>query len=318
MSLFIVDILEDVLGNIKKHNITSGQASFNCPLCDEGRNKGNLEVNYNKNLYHCWSCGATNNMHGSIEKLIRKFGNRKQLKNYLLLKPETDYDKKKKEELITNNSTYTLTLPKGFKLLKNCTNKDFKYEIVSKYLKDRGITNEMIEDNNIGYTVSDEKYYNRIVFPSYDENNELNFFVTRTWEKRIKPKYLNPDVEKQQIIFNENKINWDSTVYLVEGVMDSIPIYNSIPLLGKVIGDRLREKLFKKAKGLIVICLDSDAFDDIIRIYKELNTLELYGRIRIIKIPDGHDPSSINEKLGRKGIIKMLKLARKPTNIELY
>lgn len=322
MSLFIVDILEDVFGDIKKHNHNSGQVSVNCPLCDDGKNKANLEINYSKNLYNCWSCGAINNMHGSIESLLKKYGTKKQLKQYLLLKPETEYDKDKKEEnkkRLKNSSG--LKLPEGFKLLKNCTNKDFKYEVVIKYLKERGITDEMIEYNDIGYTTTDKLYYNRIIIPSYNENNELNYFVTRAWDKRIKPKYLNPpedEVPKLEIIFNENKINWDSTIYIVEGITDHIVIPNSLVLLGKVIGDKLKETLFKKAKGLIVILLDGDAFNDIIRLYKELNTLELYGRVRICVPPLEYDPSKINEIGGRKAIIKLLKNSRKPTNVELY
>ena len=321
---FIVDILEEFLGPIRKHNESTGQISFDCCRCSEEKGvdydkKGNLEINYQKGIFHCWSCGASHNMQGVIEKLIKKYGTVKNLKNYILLKPETNYKKEKEdnnEDLDDIIAESNLKLPEGFKLLKNCNNKDYKYEQVISYLKERGIGEDIINEYNIGYTTQG-KYYNRIIIPSYDENGNLNYFIARSFDKKVKPKYLNPDAEKQIIIFNENKINWDSTIYIVEGSTDSLPIPNSIPLLGKVISDYLKSKLITKAKALIVILLDSDAKLDTIRLFKELNTLELYGRVKIIIPPDGYDPSKIYEVGGKKMIIKLLKNARLPTDYEL-
>lgn len=329
MSLFLVDIFEEFLGTIRKHNESSGQASWDCPQCCEDKGisedfKGNLEVNYQKGLFNCWACGATTGMHGPLEKLLKRYGNKKQLKQYLLLKPETDYDREKKDNLDENGDEIirenNIKLPEGFKALKNCTSKDYKYDEFIQYWKERGIDDDIISKKNIGYTTTG-KYHDRTVIPSYGEDGELNYFVTRTIYKRIKPKYLNPsedEIPKMSIIFNERDINWDATIYLCEGTTDSLVLPNSIPLLGKVIGDYLKSKLITKAKGLIVICLDGDAFDDVIRLYKELNSGDLQGRIRIIKCPDGYDPSKINEIGGRKAIIKLLRNSRLPTSQELY
>ena len=326
---FIVHILEDILGTVRKHNESSQQISFDCPACCEDKgvtedNKGNLEVNYTKGIFHCWSCGGTNNMKGPIEKLLKKYGNKQQLKNYLLLKPETDYDKQKKENLDENGEEIirenNIKLPEGFKLLKKCTSKDYKYDVVMHYLKERNITDEMIEYNNIGYTTQG-KYFNRIVIPSYGENGDLNYFVTRAWDKWVKPKYFNPsedEIPKTSIIFNEGLINWDSTIYLTEGIFDSLTIPNSIPILGKTLFPLLEQKLQERAKAFIVVCLDGDAFSNSMILYKLLNTNNLHNKIRLIKLPENHDPSSINELLGKRGIIKMLSNTRKPTNIELF
>ena len=62
----ILEILRDVLGNEKKHYENHSQVSFNCVECDEGRNKGNLEVNYGDHVYHCWACGIS----GPLGKLF--------------------------------------------------------------------------------------------------------------------------------------------------------------------------------------------------------------------------------------------------------
>jgi hypothetical protein len=48
---FLVELLEEVLGDHGLHYPNRGQMSFNSPVCDDGRNKHNLEVNYIDNVY---------------------------------------------------------------------------------------------------------------------------------------------------------------------------------------------------------------------------------------------------------------------------
>ena len=53
----LYELLEEVLGEPKKVYESKGQVSYNCPICDEDKNKGNLEINichhvrYRKRLY---------------------------------------------------------------------------------------------------------------------------------------------------------------------------------------------------------------------------------------------------------------------------
>ena len=100
----VFEILEDIFGDYKNHNDYRYQVSFDCPVCsheikglEKGDGKGNLEINYKYGVYKCWVCAESHETHGSIYKLIKKFGNPKQLKKYILLKPEEDEDGNKKE-----------------------------------------------------------------------------------------------------------------------------------------------------------------------------------------------------------------------------
>lgn len=274
-----------------------------------GDGKGNLEINYYKDAFKCWACKDTNDMHGSITRLIKRYGTPKILKDYNRFKPEKpeDYGHKKAVEV---------TLPEGFKLLKDSSPKDFKYGLAMHYLKQRGITKDIIEDFNIGYTTKG-KFFNRIIIPSYDEYGELNYFIARWFDKlKTKLKYLNPDVEKQSIIFNENRINWDATIYLVEGATDHIVVPNSIPLLGKYIPDILLTKLYEKSRANIVILLDNDALNDALILYDKLNFGDLTGRVKICYPPDGYDPSKIHEKWGKRGIIRLLQRTGTPEELK--
>lgn len=306
---YLASIFESFLGEPRKHNHDTGQIAFDCPACSadkglyEGDGKGNLEINYNKGVFKCWVCNETNRMYGPLENLVKRYGTKTHLREYNLFKPEYNYNGNGETQKII------VRLPEGYKKLSECTNKDYMSDLAKKYLYDRGITDDIIKEYEIGYTnVGDFK--NRIIIPSYDEEGNLNYFVARWFlKKKTKVKYLNPHAEKSEIIFNENKINWDATIYLVEGVTDHIVTPNSIPLLGKFMSDKLRGLLYEKAKAFVVVLLDSDAYEDAERLYWELNTADLRNRVKICIPPDGHDPSSVYQYLGANGIVKLLRNA---------
>jgi hypothetical protein len=312
----IANVFKQFLGEPAEHNSQSGQMSFDCPSCAEegkGRGKHKLAVNYKKNIFRCWVCGFEKNMHGRIPYLIKRFGNSKILKEYKLLRPDDDNG----ESIRPVPVKVDLNLPKGFTKLTKENSTHFKFDTAYRYVTERGITDEMIEYYNIGYTVVG-KYHDRIIIPSYDEFGDLNYFVSRSWEKRAKSKYLNPDVEKKDIIFNEDKINWDSTIYLVEGAFDHIVIPNSIPLLGKALSDQLKFKLHDRANANIVIVLDDDAYEDAMNIYRDLNSARLYNKIRFCKTPEKYDPSDVFKLLGNEGIVKLLNKSYKIPEIKLF
>jgi DNA primase len=301
----IPNILSSFLGEIKKHSESNYQLAYNCPACDENREKGNLEVNYNLGVYQCWACADTNDMKGPIPKLIKKYGNPKILKEYLLYKPE---EVTKDTDKITHSIS---NLPKEFiPLSKKGSKLDYKYNKAINYLKDRNITSDIIKYYNIGYCPEGE-YAGRIIIPSYDEFGTINYFTARSYINS-KIKYKNPKADKKEIIYNEGKISWDSTLYIVEGPFDHIVLPNSVPLLGKYIQDKLLNKIKEKLNANIVIILDDDAIEDAERLYQKLNTgiRDKEKRVKMVYMPKDYDISKINEEYGRKGVMKIIKTAR--------
>lgn len=294
----IIEILEDVLGDYKMHNENKGQISFDCPVCsyeikglDTGDGKGNLEVNYKYNVYKCWSCSEINGTHGSLYKLIKKYGTLRQLKNYQLLKPDDNEDQPKK--------VYKqLKLPKDF-IPFNTKSTGIKflpqYKQALSYIKKRNITEEIIDKYNVGFCY-DGEYANRIIIPSYDENGDLNYFIARSYLTNARLKYRNPEAEKEKIIFNERLIDWNRPIYIVEGAFDSIFLDNSIPMLGKKISEKLYMKLYEIAKKIIII-LDGDAWDDAEKLYHKLNCGKLMGKIWVVKLPKDKDIADLQGNL---------------------
>lgn len=309
-SNLLLDIIIEILGNPRKENRTKSQFAFDCPVCSaendapEGDGKGNFEVNLNKGVYHCWACGGTHQTHGSIGKLITKFGrkeHRKKLKQLGIVLEDIKTGKKVIQEV------REIQLPEEYQSFKDSNPNSIQYKEAWNYLtKERNLTPDIIHKFKMGFTTSGEYGY-RIIVPSYDKEGKLNYFTGRTWLSRKKPKYKNPDLPREQVIFNEQLINWDSTVYIVEGPFDHIVVYNSIPMLGKDLHPKLYDLVMKNANSWVVVLLDDDAWTRAKQIYTQLNVGRLYGKVKIIKMKDGYDISKVNEDFGREGVVDVLK-----------
>jgi DNA primase len=280
--------LEDVLGDHGLHYPNRGQISFNCPVCDDGRNKHNLEVNYIDNVYKCWSCGDSEGTHGPLGRIFDRYGNKKQKKLYNVFKPETVVKREKKKK--------TLKLPEGFTLFKNSSPVYPVRRQAMNYLKSRGITDEMIDKFGIGFCDKGD-HAGRIVIPSYNTKGELNYYIARSWNPMSRAKYKNPEAEKDKIIFWENLIDWNKDIYLVEGAFDGLFVDNPIPMLGKHMSELLFETIYKKAKANIIICLDADAWENAVKLYHELHGGELWGRIKLVKLPDDKDIADLRGEI---------------------
>lgn len=313
------------------------QFQFPCPHCIEKygyqeARKYNLEVSLDKGgVYQCWKCSSEGDdlMHGSIKKLIKAFGNDKLLEEYIsvihsirdseLYKLHFDnFDTSiiEKEEL---------KLPQSFKLFKK--NEKNNYGAL-KYLQKRGIGWDIIEKYKIGYTEREEENKKgsfRIIIPSYNALGELNYWVGRDYLPKSdrypqRLKYDNPKVEKKDIIFNEEKIQWDADITLVEGTFDHIVVPNSIPLLGKALNKdyKLYWELINRANSNINIMLDGDAYSTVKEIYKLLNHGRLYDKVRYIPVGEKDDPSSLYQEGGYKEIARHLANAQQIKEVYLY
>jgi DNA primase len=282
-SEILVEIIRDLFGKEKHYYQSKGQISVNCPYCDEGRSKGNLEINIYEHVYKCWACSETNNTHGVLGKLIDNFGTKEQKKTYEMFRPD--------EHKQRDREYHKIYLPKEFVSFKNINPVYPPHKQALNYIRSRGITDEIIEKYNIGFAV-DGEYSGRIIVPSYGTDGELNYFVSRAWF-HTKNKYKNPEAPKEKIIFNENLVDWKKPLYICEGVFDGMFTPNPIVLLGKVMSDLIFERIYEKSESDVIICLDEDAWENAKRLYNTLNGGKLHGRIKILKLPKNSDVAEL-------------------------
>lgn len=294
----IFDILTQILGDPKTHYSSKGQASWNCPVCDEGKGKGNFEVNYFKDVYQCWSCAETQDTHGSIFKLIRTYGNKQQLRNYILLRPDSIKKSSLPEKVFTG-------LPEEFIKFSDSNPNSIYHKQAYNYIKgDRGITDEIINKYNIGYAIEGH-YHHRIIIPSHNIEGEIDYFSARSYIG-AKRKYDNPEAPKEKVIFNESYIDWNKDVYVVEGALDHIVVENSIPMLGKKLYPLLWNKLYDNSKANVIIAIDPDAMGSVKGVYKELNGGKLRGRVKALLYRSEFDLCDLHKRLKPDDFNKLL------------
>ena len=279
----LLHLLEQVLGKGRK---TSGDNySFFSPFVSHYKPK--LEINLasnakNQNFWHCW---VSNEKGRTIQSLFKRIrvdrGHYETLNRILKTKAlhTWNHTDEKEEELRLPQEFIRLT---DFGSIKDIT-VGMQIKQAVSYLKSRGILPTDIFRYNIGYCPSGI-YGGRIIVPSYDENFNLNFFVSRTIFEDVNAKYKNPPVSKDVVGF-ESFINWNEPITLVEGVFDAITArFNAIPLFGKIVQPLLKERILIRKPPKVIVALDNDATKDAIKICEWLVSNGI--KTSIAKLPD--------------------------------
>ncbi len=264
----LLSLVEKVLG--KGRRTSGNNYSFFSPFISHYKPKLEIDLTVNNNGENPWHCWVSNAKGRSIVSLFKKVKAGKQYIDDLnkILKTKNLYIKNKteiKEELV---------LPREYiKLYEFPKIKDIQVKMQMKqalgYLKSRGIGRTDILRYGIGYCPNGS-YSGRIIVPSYDENFNLNFFVSRSIFEEDVLKYKNPKWSKDVIGF-DCFIDWDEPVTLVEGVFDAITArYNAVPLFGKIIQPKLRERILLRKPPKVIVALDNDAYSDALKISSTL------------------------------------------------
>lgn len=277
---FLVNLVNPILGEGTR--TARGNIAYYCPFCSHHKKK--LEINFTENkegahYWHCWFCNSRGRtLYSLFKKLDVPYETLIELKSLI---KNRDYIEEKEEK------NFILTLPKEFKSILN--NKELPARRAFTYLKRRGIQVEDILKYNIGYC-EEGIYANRIIVPSYDESNKLNYFTCRSFEEEPYRKYTNPPVSRDIIPF-ELFINWDIPIILCEGVFDALAIKrNVIPLLGKNIQSSLMKKIVTSRVQKIYLALDSDAQKLALNHAQYL--MDQGKEVYLVEL-DGKDPSEI-------------------------
>jgi DNA primase len=273
----LISLLSQILGDYKQFG--NGEHYFNCPFCHSHSKK--FAINIVKNKWQCWVCGAKG---GSIITLFKKLDvSKDQLQELRTLLPEEQVRNYRE----STDTVSTLHLPPGYKPLW-VPAKNMQYKHALSYLRSRGITGHDIIRYQMGYTI-EQPYVNRIIIPSLDKDNKLNYFIARSFYDEGM-RYKNPPVSKNVIMF-ENQINWKLPIVLCEGVFDAIAIRrNAIPLLGKFVPRKLLQTMLKNKVKDVFIALDADAQEQAREIERNLSMYDM--NVKLVNL-DGKDPSEL-------------------------
>jgi len=280
---FLLGAVENVLG--KSYKRAKDNHAFHCPFCNHKKPK--LEINFNtndkgENPWECWVCETRGRTIRSLLKQLKISGPQAQeVLQYI-----------KKGEQVEYQIEKAIELPKEFQPLYLAPTTSFSANIARKYLYDRGITDNDILKYNIGYCIAGE-FSDRIIIPSYDQNNQLNFYVARSFNRSY-AKYKNPEASKDIIVF-ENLINWNQPIIICEGVFDAMAIRrNAIPILGKNISKSLLKKIVTSKVKEIYIALDRDALKKAVKFCEQF--ISMGKKVYLVDM-DEKDPSEMGFQL---------------------
>ncbi len=270
-------LLDGYLGSSIPHR--NGEMSYQCPFCNHYKKK--LQVNLHTQKWHCWVCDARGQ---TVSSLLRKSN-----APYEYVKQAKDlYGDSSSNSKSQFSSRELVSLPEGYKPLyiKQST-PDYR-NALHYAITERKLTLIDILRYQVGYC-EEGPYAGMIVIPSYNEDNNLNYYVGRSYYHSAVT-HKNPPVSKDIIGF-ENQINWKEPIILVEGAFDAIAVKrNAVPILGKSISKSLIKKIVSSTVEDIYIALDRDALKKALQYVEQF--LNMGKKVYLVDMQD-KDPSEM-------------------------
>ena len=223
-------------------------ASFRCPKCQH-KDKNKLVIKLDDEKWHCWVCGIKGRKVSSLLFKYAKESLQGWLQKFATSEQRKFIDEPIKEEVVE--------LPEGFiPLTKSVSDPD--YRAVIRYLDNRGIGEKEIWRYRIGTTLRG-RTRRRAIITSYDVEGKLNYWTARAIDDGT-VKYINPKIDRIDVIFNEIDVDWTKELTLVEGPFDLLSMGGNATCL---LGSSLLQShaLFQRIVGNqtpIILALDSD------------------------------------------------------------
>ena len=273
-----IKIIDSAFG---KGLYTSDRKNYqvSCPKCKSGSSKKKLHISVEDLKYHCWVCGLKGKNVLYLIKKIRPDIDVGNLKNFV----KKNEEEAEEEKLCLPNSLVPI--------FRETRDPDIK--AVRNYLLKRGLTKRDFYRWRI-MAASSGHLRRYAVFPSFDDEGNLNYYLGRSIDEQ-NIRYKNAKSKKSKIIFNEIDVDWNKTVYLVEGVFDAIKCPdNSVPILGSGLpkSGKLYEKLVRN-QSKVVISLDADSKTKALKIADDLSAAGC--EVSVCFPPDERDFGDMNK-----------------------
>lgn len=280
-----IDFIEKVFGEGYSSNQGLNH-SVVCPFCKrkKGRhyNKKKLAIRTTDFKNHCWVCGYKSQ---NLYDLLKRFSpeHTEEYRSYFSYQQNISVEQNPKDR------NHKVSVPLGFKFLcLSNSNRKYEYKAL-QYLYNRGLNKDDLWYWKLGITnYKREKLYGRIIFPSFNSYGNLNYYSARTFFSNHRLRYRNPDVDRENIIFNEMNIQWDEPLTITEGPFDVVKCNsNTTCLLGTEFStDYLLFEKILKNKTPVKLAFDQDAKD------KMLKIAQLFYSYNIeVKIVNMHKPN---------------------------
>lgn len=240
--------------------------NFRCPFCGDSeknirKKRFHLQFKDEESIYYnCFNCNTSGSFY-DLYGMIKGISSTDAYKDLNKFNPEIIKSRVK-------NSSYK-SKEKIEYLPKNCFNDFLEKECIEDIATPNGLVETSLhnallkfkEERRITqklYVCKEGTFQKRIIIPVFD-NDKCVFFQGRRILETMNPKYLNPSVEKENIILNKDNFERDKFIIITEGILDAYSIGNQgTTCLGASIPDDFFEILFTYTNAGVILALDND------------------------------------------------------------
>lgn len=187
---------------------------------------------------------------------------------------------------------------------------------------------------NSGLVIESNRHYDRfndrIMFPLHDSEGRIVGFSGRIYKvTQTDSKYVNsPESDifiKGKTLYNYHRCKEmtrkEGFVYLLEGFMDVIALYkagieNAVAIMGTAL-TKEHIQLLRRITNTVHICLDGDRAGQVAASKAARALMDANMNVKIILLPDNHDPDEIYEIHGKEGLISQLSKTLLPIEFQM-
>lgn len=316
-----------------------------CPFHDD--HSPSMSVSYDKQIYKCFSCGASGNVFTFVQNYENVSFNEAVSIVARSVGLNLDFGPVKKNSNNFKLELEIMSLAERFlqNNLKSSSGIDAK-----KYLEERGINEEIIAEFGIGLSLDNatslkdlllkkgygidklielgvvnehgfDVFARRITFPLWNIDGDIVGFSGRIYRDEDSAKYVNSKetkiFKKGELLYNyhnaKDYAKREKFILVVEGFMDAIRlsangIKNVIALMGTSLTSNHID-LLKKLRVKVILCLDNDDAGLTATINNGMMLIKNNVEVGIIRLSDSKDP---DEYILKNGIDSFKNLLKEP------
>jgi len=342
-------ITNDIINEIRNKSDIVSIVSNYVPLTKRGKNyfgvcpfhddhSPSMSVSPEKQIYTCFSCGATGNVftfiseyeHISFIEAVRLLGNKL---GFNLTSTDNKVDTRSNDYKIydlaikfyQNNLSSTLGKNAMEYLDKRKLNRDIikKFGIglslnksnLTEILLQKGVSLDKLIELGLSNNLGNDLFLNRIMFPLYDLSGNVVGFSGRIYNMKDNSKYINtkesPIFKKGNLLYNYHRareyLKKNDYVIIMEGFMDvirasTVGIDNCVATMGTAF-TKEQAAIVKKMTDNVILCFDGDkagedATNAAIKVLENLNI-----NIKIIRLEDNLDPDEYIQEKGKESFV---------------
>jgi len=250
--------------------------------------------------FHCFACGYNGNLFTLVKQLMGK-----SLYEFAGISNVLDYTFQ-----LSNQKSRSIPSKEKSELV-------IEGDLVSPYsslpaireLENRSINSEFVENFNVTFAqnvkINETSFVNRLCFPIVEDGKTISIEGRAVEKNSQYKKVVYPKNSSVNTLFNIDSLDFSKPLYLVEGIMDTVKIWQSISKnVSCTYGNTLSKKqaeLVAKIENLILVP-DSDAGGE--TFIKEIEKIADY-EYYIVLLPSGKDPdectlSELKESIDNK------------------